>query len=167
MASQAAVANSASFQQDSALVARYAADRRSRGYSVSSQASEASISISEEETAYSSVCGSGVATPIPRNGQTTTELPSSKSKKYLHHDDVPAFTENSPLLPRPRSTERNGHARPGEDELEEGEWTWWDELKTLSSYVLPVYGYVLSPFAPSSQFVANNILTVCDKGPTS
>lgn len=150
MASQAAVANSASFQQDSVLVARYAADRRARGYSVSSQASEASIS--EEETAYSSVCGSGVATPVPRNGVTTTKLPSPKSQKYLDHDGAPAFTENSPLLPRPRSTERNGHARPGEEELD-GEWTWWDELKTLSSYVLPVYGCVLSPFVAPSQFV--------------
>ena len=140
MSSQAAVANSASFQQDSALVARYAADRRGRGFSVSSQATDASIS--EEETAYSSVCGSGVATPVPRAGPTTTEPPLTKSQKYLHHDGVTPPTENSPLLPRRTSTDRNGHARRGEEETE-GEWTWWDELKTLSSYVLPVYGYVM------------------------
>lgn len=161
MASQAAVANSASFQQDSVLVARYAADRRARGFSVSSQSSEASIS--EEETAYSSVCGSGVATPIPRHGQTTTtEPPSTKSQKYLHHDAVSSFNETSPLLPRPTTTDRNGHARGGEDDLE-GEWTWWDELKTLSSYVLPVYGYVLLPPSPH---LSVSLLTVREKGPT-
>ena len=154
MASQAAVANSASFQQDSVLVARYAADRRARGFSVSSHASEASIS--EEETAYSSVCGSGVATPVPRHGQTTTtEPPSTKSQKYLHHDAVSSLNETSPLLPRPTTTERNSHARGGDDDLE-GEWTWWDELKTLTSYVLPVYGYVLLPLVP---LLSLNILT--------
>lgn len=153
MASQAAVANSASFQQDSALVARYAADRRGRSLSVSSQASEASIS--EEETAYSSVCGSGVATPVPRAGPTTAEPPSIKSQKYLHHDGVTPPTETSPLLPRPTTTQRN------EEELE-GEWTWWDELKTLSSYVLPVYGYVLR-----LAFLSVSTLTVREKAPTS
>ena len=155
MASQAAVANSASFQQDSVLVARYAADRRARGFSVSSQGSEASIS--EEETAYSSVCGSGVATPVPTHGQIiTTEPPSTKSQKYLHHDAVSSLNETSPLLPRPTTTERNGE---GDDDLE-GEWTWWDELKTLSSYVLPVYGYVPAPLLSVS------ILNVREKGPT-
>jgi hypothetical protein len=138
MASQAAVANSASFQQDSVLVARYAADRRGRGMSVSSQATEASIS--EEETAYSSACASGVATPVPRHGPTATEPISTKSRKYMRHEATNS-TERTSLL---TSTERNGHAH-GDDEQLEGEWTWWDETKTLMSYVLPIYGYVPCP----------------------
>lgn len=145
MASQAAIANSASFQQDSVLVARYAADRRGRGMSVSSHTSNASIS--EEETAYSSGYGSGVATPVPVPNPNTTEPAPTKPQKYIRQEGVtvPA-TERSPLLPRRMSTERHGHARRArDDEAQEQEWTWWDELKTLSSYVIPVYGYVPPP----------------------
>ena len=161
MASQAAVANSASFQQDSALVARYAADRRGRAMSVSSQASEASMS--EEETAYSSGYGSGVATPVPTPNPTTIEPPPTKPHKYVRREGVtiPA-TERSPLLARRSSTERYAHARR-DDQTQEQEWTWWDEFKILSSYVLPVYGYVIA----TSALLCVSLLTVRDTGPTS
>ena len=150
MASQAAVANSASFQQDSALVARYAADRRGRGMSVSSQTSDTSVS--EEETAYSSGYGSGVATPVPRPKPTTIEPAPTKPHKYVRREGVtvPA-TERSPLLERNALTRRGG-----DDQARDQEWTWWDELKVLGSYVLPVYGYVPPlPFfeSVSSEFV--------------
>lgn len=110
--------------------------------SVSSQASEPSIS--EGETAYSSVSGSGVATPVAKPNPETIESPPTKPRNYLPQDGAAAPpTERSPLLARRTSTtERNGHARLDE-QAREKEWTWWDEFKTLSSYVLPVYGYVL------------------------
>jgi len=122
--------------------------------SVSSQASEASIS--EEETAYSSAAGSGAATPIPTPKPKSIDPTPTKSLKYLQHEGLTTSpTERSPLLPRrTTSTERNGHARGVEEGTEE-EWTWWDEFKTLTSYVLPVYGYVLRcapSFVSSSRF---------------
>ena len=162
MASQAAVANSASFQQDSALVARYAADRRGRGMSVSSQTSETSVS--EEETAYSSGYGSGVATPVPRPKPTTVEPAPTKPHKYVRREGVtvPA-TERSPLLSRRMSPERNALTRCGrDDQAHDQEWTWWDELKVLGSYVLPVYGYV--PPLPFFESVSSKFR---DAGPTS
>jgi hypothetical protein len=81
----------------------------------------------------------------PEPKPATIEPPPTKSR------EVPAArrraappTERSPLLARRTSTERNGHARRDDEALEK-EWTWWDETKTLMSYVLPVYGYVLCP----------------------
>ena len=114
---------------------------RGRAMSVSSQASEASGDGVFEWH------GSGVATPGPTPKPTAIEPALTKPQKYLRRDGVtiPA-TERSPLLPRRISTERNGHTYRADEALEQ-EWTWWDEFKTLSSYVLPVYGYVSPPFS--------------------
>ena len=112
--------------------------------SLSSQASE--ISIAEEETANSSGYGSGVATPGPRASQTTIVPAPIKSQKHLDADEVIVpTTERSPLLPRRVNAESHAKGQ-GHHEEEEVEWTWWDEFKTLISYLLPVYGYGLLLF---------------------
>src|SRR5260221_13913843 len=117
MASQATIANSASFQQDSALVARYAAARRERGLSVSSQASQSSIS--EEDTAPSTAYGSGATTPVPKARPIAIESTPSKPQKYSQEEGVTVpVTERDPLLPRRSSTEANGHWYRGEEEQE-------------------------------------------------
>lgn len=142
--SQALVASSVSFSQDSALVARYAQHRRDSQFSNVSESMNAMDSeVETEDGAPSSTpqpkpitIGTSMASPTEQGGGH--EHITNNSQKLFHDWHGAARSETDPLLPRSPGLGAGGDRSGGKDQD-----IWWQEFKTLCEYTLPVYGFVL------------------------
>jgi len=158
---QALPASSASFTSDCALVSRYAA---ARGHHVETspelnqQTATSGVPSSSPNALFSHhpqrISHEPSVRPVPEiimgssasrasddnnnedgNGKPhDTKWPNDSNDRLTTLNNGPDVTETTPLI----SNGQNGNTirtSPSEDDSD-----WWNELKTLSSYTLPVFG---------------------------
>lgn len=130
MSSYGQRAPSSSFQQDSALVAQFA----SHEHAERDNRTPASSAVPEELAAWNDT-----TYYQPRPKKLTMGRPMDKPEAR------PSTNERSPLLPNPCPVSPinetyEGHDRPGHGS--DYKRIFFDEVKTLSRYTLPVFGYV-------------------------
>ena len=138
-----ALPSSASFSSDCALISRYAA---ARGHAdAAPELNHSGVSSSPNALLSQRVSNEPNLRPVPEMGSSISQIPNDKAKQAAEWQNnsrdtlpvtgnIPNVTETTPLI-SPRWDDG------GVPENDEDDLAWWKELKTLSSYTIPVFGY--------------------------
>jgi len=137
-----ALPSSASFSSDCALISRYAA---ARGHAEAApELNHSGVSSSPNALLSPRINNEPNLRPVPEMGSSVSQIPDGKSKHAAEWQNnsrdtlpvagnIPNVTETTPLI-SPGWNGGDGH------ENDEDDLAWWKELRTLSSYTIPVFG---------------------------